>query len=786
MSFSLETKQYAEPFFATVDAALIRNASSFFDNSDTSIVRELLQNSRRSGATRVSLRRNGQRWIYSDDGPGCEPQELLGLGTSNWTQGVKEAETPAGCGFFALARRNPLVSCPQRGWFVELTGAHFNGQLPVNALPGSPTGSELGGMVIEFDIKQGAIGTHSELRDLAKYMPFEFSLDGELQESRLDFLNTVGARPESFRRVRISEHVEMVVSLGGYADQAFTICYHGHVVRTYSDMPTFTTCQDKYHARARVMVTRESELPLELPQRNSVIKGEALAALLKLARCTALEIAADMLAQTSTTSPTLWLKARREIGYTGPVLYPKFIGQRLLRHEGNDISDHSIAADGEVRRYAYCGAHITFDEFEADGFLMAPDKDILALLAQTPIPCHKAEVGSHWVSDLDTDDYFAVGLRLVRELESLAHLDIPHGCEEGKEWFDRLRRLKQHGHDWHTFISVIAAGKTKGGKPLTFSTEFSTESGRLDEENLYDSIRLEFNGEEDDTTAKVFDMPALFDIAGNSSDTRVNFILTQDWLDTMPPGFPSELGEAVAEHRKFHERDSDEDDVDASHVAEELREKFLKFADDPDTHYQEKLLEAAIDAAQAVIYKLTGEHSGVVVEIPFRGRNVLRGAATCRFLPVFVPYYKFEGSHGLVDCDERGERDPDSDAYPEYSKFDVATMKQLGMKPGHWDILEACGWDKGGDFTAPEMGHLVGALIEFAGEPPHVLEDAGTLDGLVELLDAGRISSNLWTWLWYTHNEVAKQAASHVHPDLLPVIKPAEPGHGFHGPDEIV
>lgn len=776
MSPTPETEHYVDPFFATVDASLIRNASSFFDNNDASIVRELLQNSRRSGATAVSLTRQGSRWVYTDDGPGCEPHDLLGLGTSNWTAGIQEAETPAGCGFFSLARRNPTVTCPQRGWCAELTEAHFNGQAPVEPRIYTPPaiifpGPRLDdGMVVEFDVK-GTSTSSSALNDLARYMPLDFVINGAVQPSRQDFLAPAGRDPGARKLLRVSEHVSMLVELTtGYSDTQFRVCYHGHVVTSYEPLLRFETLASAYHTVVSVLVSRESALPLELPQRNALVAGEQLDALGVLARHTALELAVGHLRDKSTTSPWLWLDARAQ-GYTGPVLYPKFIGRRVTREDDNDISDYAISPCGGVRCYGNLGEAITFDEFEAQGFKIAPDRDGLALLAQTPIPCHKE--GASWVYELDTEDYFATGLRLLRLLPAMEDSRTPAEGAEGYEWFERLQALKRAGSGWDDCITVRAKGRTKDGREITFEEGFSTECGRLDEGNLYDSIELEYSSDDEGEAPLVFPMPALFDLAGSDYETRVNFVLTRGWYDAMPPGFPDALGEAVAEHRKFAECDSDGKDVSAWYAAQQLREALVKFHASPEAHYQEQILQAAVGALRDAIYKLPGGYSRCVIEIPIgghKGRDVGRGSGTCVFLPVFATYYHFEGSRGSVACDVQGKRDPNSLGYPEYHKFDVATMQQLGMEPGGWDILEACGWAEDGSYTPPEMGHLVAVLTEFEGGPPYELSDPRVVGGLAHLMKAGSISPILWSWFWWTHNDMALRVRDLVPVDCLPPI----------------
>lgn len=760
------------PFKAYVDQSLISNASNFFDNSTTSILRELLQNSRRSGATRVDLQQSGKRWKYSDNGPGCEPQDLLGLGASRWQAGVREAETPAGCGFFSLARRNPTVSCPSMDWKLQLTEKHFNGELEIQPEPCFDatefvTADPTIGLVIEFDCS----GSEYGLAGIAKYMPIDFYMNGIRQDCQHDFL----AKPAgsvAHKIIEFSEHITVRVDLVRGTGGTIAACYHGWKV-DFPDRDYFTvgTTGDNFTTSVAVLVKREKALPLELPQRNKMVTSDATRAIKELVHCASLELAANHLQDVAVASPSLWLNARAR-GYTGPVLYTKFFGQLVTRTAAAEMQDYSLAGDDDGHIYDL-PRFVTIDEFEAGDHKCMPGKDILILISQTSIPYTKVG-GSGSIYDLDLDDYFAPGLRLVKPLESTSAFGhgIPEGGE-GYEWAQRMMRLRKRGHAWCDQATVVAKGRTEGGKEFTLEEDLPTRC--FDDDNVYDSIQLEFRSD-DDTEEVVLPTPALFGLDGYKDDSDIEFIVTRAWFDAMPSGFPDDLAREAFMIRKCRETDS-EDEVTVDKMADKLREKFAKFAGLED-FYKQRFIEAATAGVAAGIYSLENKPGCVVLTLPISGNRVSESLATCELIPPFVAHYKFEGSHGITHCDAQGNRNPfeanvpgtDKPPYPEYHSFDVESMKQYGLQPGEQDILCACGWHDSTkriyvtpawQYVAKRAGCIEASFADIGDEEERA--------GLIEMLRLGKMSSDLYSALWYEHTDLVKSFVPEVMEFLPPI-----------------
>lgn len=763
------------PFFAYVDQSLISSASNFFDNSTTSVLRELLQNSRRSGATRVDLYQQGNRWKYSDNGPGCAPQALLGLGASRWQAGVREKETPAGCGFFSLARRNPLVTCHKLGWRVQLNERHFNGQIPIEPEAVTAAEADCLGLVIEFDhdTSRFAYGVST----IARFMPIDFYLNGTKQVCHEDFM----AAPSSSRAHKIiefDEHITIRVDLVGGGTGSHLACYHGWTVDLVDrDYLQLGTTGSSVGTCAAVMVTRESALPLELPQRNNMISSDVTKKIKDLIYCTALELAVEALQDTCVASPQIWLTARSR-GYTGPVLYPKFVGQLITRSEGAEMADYSVTSNDDDGDVYDVEGFITMDEFETGDYKFAPDNDLLTLISQTSIPFKLLDSGAGSVYDLDLDQYFAPGLRLVKPLESLK--GFGYGINEGHEayeWAKRLCALQKRGHAWYENVTVTAVGTAEDGKEFSFEGDPTSGRGGFDSDNLYDSMQLEFRSD-DETEEVILPTEALFELAGDNYDSDVDFLITRKWLEGIPSGFVDTLASAVFSIRKCREQDGGEDDVTHNKISDRLQEKLAKF-EGLDDFYKERFMTAAIAAVDDGLYHLDPKPGCIVMTFPVRHgqHHVAHAVATCEFLPPFSPWFTFEGSNGTVSCDETGNRDrfefrePGTNlpVYSEFHSFDVQAMRQLGFKMGVMDILDACGWHDSTKkiYVTPHLPHVLWSL-GFLAEPTVAHESPELRTALIAAVKENRVSPNLFSALQSDYPDMIKSIRTEISTDALP------------------
>jgi glucose-6-phosphate-specific signal transduction histidine kinase len=105
---------------AQVSQATLSKVSRLFNSSLTDCLNELLQNARRANATAVKITLSDDHQLtIEDDGTGItQPQTLLTLGESDWSEETKQQEDPAGMGIFSLANRN--VTVRSQDWQVHL------------------------------------------------------------------------------------------------------------------------------------------------------------------------------------------------------------------------------------------------------------------------------------------------------------------------------------------------------------------------------------------------------------------------------------------------------------------------------------------------------------------------------------------------------------------------------------------------------------------------------------------------------------------------------------------
>jgi hypothetical protein len=95
---------------AKVNQRLLSKADRLFTGTLDGRIIEILQNSRRAGATEVIITNKDGLVTVRDNGCGIEDfSKLLDLGDSDWDPALEEAEDPAGVGIFCLAPRKVTI-----------------------------------------------------------------------------------------------------------------------------------------------------------------------------------------------------------------------------------------------------------------------------------------------------------------------------------------------------------------------------------------------------------------------------------------------------------------------------------------------------------------------------------------------------------------------------------------------------------------------------------------------------------------------------------------------------
>jgi hypothetical protein len=114
----------------------------YFVAKPESILKELVQNSRRAKAKNVNITLKDDKLIYTDDGNGISSyKSLLVLGETGWDNEIVENETPAGFGFYSLISHaesinlnygDLIINCPR-----FLNDAQYRSTI-LNAVEGLP------------------------------------------------------------------------------------------------------------------------------------------------------------------------------------------------------------------------------------------------------------------------------------------------------------------------------------------------------------------------------------------------------------------------------------------------------------------------------------------------------------------------------------------------------------------------------------------------------------------------------------------------------------------------
>ena len=191
---------------ARIHDSAIKRVTRTFADSLADAFAELLQNSRRAGATRVRVTLAGSDGdlavTVTDDGAGiADAAVLLSFGENGWNEDLVRREDAAGMGMLSLARRGCTVSSrprsaagePVPGWRVALLPEHFLGQIdaavePDDAAPwphGTAVGFRATGTETADAIRH-AIGTaawHYPLPVVFEHVP-ETPAGGEVLERR--------------------------------------------------------------------------------------------------------------------------------------------------------------------------------------------------------------------------------------------------------------------------------------------------------------------------------------------------------------------------------------------------------------------------------------------------------------------------------------------------------------------------------------------------------------------------------------------------------------------------
>ncbi len=278
---------------ARVGAGILAKADRLFRNDDEGLFVELLQNSRRAGATRVevtirkveSSSRTESEVTVHDNGEGiADFARLLVLGESGWDSATQEKEDPAGMGFYALCLSGARVASGNQ--YCDIAPAAFRGE--VN--PVVETRDEyVYGTRLAFLRSSPIQALETALKTSAEFYPVAVYLNGE-ELARHDFLEGALHR-EVIDGIEVGLATRFAHSWTAYGDDK-NWNFYGARIQDYFPgisgiVPESGSPSDVYPLKARFNVLETGRLKLQLPDRRSVIQDKFLAEFKKKARAAA-------------------------------------------------------------------------------------------------------------------------------------------------------------------------------------------------------------------------------------------------------------------------------------------------------------------------------------------------------------------------------------------------------------------------------------------------------------------------------------------------------------------
>lgn len=297
---------------ARVGSGFLSKAHRLFDSSPATIFGELIQNSRRAGATeiQVEIRQEGNNCVvdYNDNGSGIDDlSKLLELSESGWEDEIKSDEEPAGMGMFSLANLPGKVDIYSKGQTVSLDPEVFSGIKSVEVLtcdcedPGTNIMFEIPGDFSVWRIEEyfaSAVRYANIQKVVCNGVERDSSELVSVNESIVtdeDLGVRIGVRREPYRASR--------------GDLSFN--FHGILVIKNAGASVLSVLQKESGLLVEAELLHCRRLKMVHPARNAMTENEALREYYKLA-CKAIFM---RLAEDKHELPFhLWDMARKEFG----------------------------------------------------------------------------------------------------------------------------------------------------------------------------------------------------------------------------------------------------------------------------------------------------------------------------------------------------------------------------------------------------------------------------------------------------------------------------------------
>ena len=262
----MTTTQLPQQIIASIHQDAINRVSEFFNATTSDIMNELLQNSRRSGASMVHITIEEDLITVADDGNGISnPEAILSFGLTAWEDQTIKSEHPAGMGLYALARREHVsVNSKSDGadaWQVNLTPDHFVGKLPapIELITDGPAES---GTTVSFT---GNTDDETSINNSVRYYPLPVFINGAPADKD-DFLENA-KHIEEWQGIRIGVYLNSKPYIMG---RTADLNFHGVIVRE-CNLPQVKGIESRWLTQADV--SECPHLELTLPARREVVEN---------------------------------------------------------------------------------------------------------------------------------------------------------------------------------------------------------------------------------------------------------------------------------------------------------------------------------------------------------------------------------------------------------------------------------------------------------------------------------------------------------------------------------
>ena len=251
---------------ACVSERLLQKATRLFTGTLDGRIIEILQNSRRAGATHVNIINKDGFITVCDNGGGIDDfSKLLYLGDSDWDDAMEKSEDPAGVGVFCLAPREVTVCSENRK--VCITEKAWTGE-PVMV---KQNGDSIKGTVLVFKDEPWDFGT---VERHAVFSGLTVTVDGQ-QCSKESFCSkdaayypALGCKVEVRHKKTLNKwHTHF---RHGYYSNDVLVNFHGQVI-SFTNSPV----SDRELTFLVDMTGDATGIRLMLPARTQLIENKA-------------------------------------------------------------------------------------------------------------------------------------------------------------------------------------------------------------------------------------------------------------------------------------------------------------------------------------------------------------------------------------------------------------------------------------------------------------------------------------------------------------------------------